>query len=197
MPLRSLGKPARFSLALIFVAALWLAGLQWFTRSIMDGLPQAEKPADAIVVLTGGSNRIEAGFDLLKKGMGKKLFISGVYRGVEVKELMAKWKAEDSTELDCCVVLGEAEDTIGNARETAEWLRREKYDSYYLVTANYHMARAALVFRNFAPEPALIPWPVAPKGLDMADWWRTDLYRSLILREYSKYLVTLAWSIFA
>lgn len=193
MPLRTLSKPARISLVFIFLAALWLTGLQWFTRSILVSTPPDPRPADAIVVLTGGSNRIETGFGLLKQGLGKKLFISGVYRGVDVKELLEKSKQEGDAGMDCCVVLGEAEDTMGNARETAAWLKEQHYTSFYLVTANYHMARATLAFSVFAPSLSVIPWPVIPQKLDMPNWWRSEPQRGLILREYSKYLVTLAW----
>jgi len=187
-------KPMRLWLLFVFMAALWLGGLYWFTREIIDVLPPNAKPADAIVVLTGGSNRLQAGFDLLEKGMGKKLFISGVYHGVEVKELLENWKKEDKSNLDCCVVLGfEADDTIGNAKETITWMNKENYHSIFLVTANYHLRRAMLDFETLSPDLEITPWPVVPEKLDMGDWWRDPAYRSLILREYSKYLVTLVW----
>lgn len=199
MPLRRLGKTAKIALVVaLFVAILWLAGLEWFTRSIHTATPPDAKPADAVVVLTGGTNRLETGFALLKEGLGKKLFISGVYKGVEVKELLDKWKKEDHGGLDCCVVLGfEADDTLGNARETAHWMQEEKFASAYLVTANYHMDRALLVFHEVAPDLTITAWPVNPEGLDMENWWRNPSYRSVILREYMKYVVTLAWSVFA
>ena len=44
---------------------------------------------EAIVVLTGGSERLEEGLNLLSERKAKKLFISGVYRGVEVSRLLA------------------------------------------------------------------------------------------------------------
>ncbi|MEZ0225435.1 MAG: YdcF family protein [Alphaproteobacteria bacterium] len=199
MPLRRLGKTAKIALVVALIAAiLWLAGLEWFTRSIHSAAPPDAKPADAVVVLTGGTNRLETGFGLLKQGLGKKLFISGVYKGVEVKELLDKWKKEDHGGLDCCVVLGfEADDTLGNARETAHWMQEEKFTSAYLVTANYHMERALLVFNEVAPDIAITPWPVTPEGLDMENWWRNPSYRSVILREYMKYAVTFVWSVFA
>ncbi|MDE1153800.1 MAG: YdcF family protein [Micavibrio sp.] len=194
----TLSKATCLWLAVVFLTALWLGGLHWFTRSIIDIRPPDAKPADAVVVLTGGSNRLNTGFKLLDDKMGKKLFISGVARGVEVRELFEQWKEEDDTSLDCCVVLGfEAEDTIGNARETIAWLRKEGYNSIFLVTANYHMRRAMLDFSTLSPDLAITPWPVQPAGLDMQDWWRDPAYRSLILREYFKYLATVVWSLLA
>lgn len=192
--LRQLNKPTKISLALLLLVALWLAGLQWFTRGmITDTAPAAGKPADAIVVLTGGSKRLDEGFALLEKHMGKKLFISGVYHGVEVKQLLDKLKKSSS--LDCCVELGfEAADTQGNAKETVKWLREQKYTSFYLVTANYHMARARLNFEAYAPDLTLIPYPVNPEGLERQAWWKDAQFREVILLEYSKYLVTRLWS---
>jgi uncharacterized SAM-binding protein YcdF (DUF218 family) len=156
------------------------------------------RTADAIVVLTGGSKRLETGFDLLEAGIAKKLFISGVYRGVEVKELLNQWKKESQSHLDCCVELGfEADDTIGNAKETIKWLEQQGYHSIYLVTANYHMKRAMKDFETFDPDIEIIPYPVLPEGPDMKDWWRDTTYRSLILREYMKYMATVVWSFMA
>jgi uncharacterized SAM-binding protein YcdF (DUF218 family) len=184
----------RLTVILLFLAALWLAGLHNFTRDMQaEGATMpTNRTTDAIVVLTGGTNRLESGFDLLKQQRGRKLFISGVYRGVEVRELMDQWKEEDRAAFDCCVVLGfDADDTLGNARETTEWLKKENYTSIFLVTANYHVKRALFAFERYAPDLKIIPYPVSPQGLDMKNWWRDDRNRSLVIREYSKYVASL------
>ena len=43
---------------------------------------------DALVVLTGGTKRLETGLKLLSESRAKKLFISGVYKGVDVRRLL-------------------------------------------------------------------------------------------------------------
>ena len=54
---------------------------------------------------------------------------------------------------DCCVDLGfTAANTLGNARETAEWARAKGYSALILVTADYHMPRARLELRAAMPE---------------------------------------------
>lgn len=180
-------------LAVLCVVALWLGGLHAFTRDIDSAAANGPLPTvDAIVVLTGGSNRLQTGFDMLSQNLGKKLFISGVYQGVEVRELLALIKPTDTTDTDPRVVLGfEASNTVGNAFETAAWLRGEGYRRFYLVTANYHLKRAALEFKILAPDLEALPLPVTPEGLDMHNWWRNEQHRSLIIREYMKYLFTL------
>jgi uncharacterized SAM-binding protein YcdF (DUF218 family) len=178
------------SLFAVLAIALWMAGLFVFVRDTARLIPQEpQQKRDAIVVLTGGSNRVDVGFDLLEKGMGKKLFISGVYRGLEVKQLLSRWKEEPQGNLDCCVVLGfEADNTASNAVETVNWLKKEKFRSLYLVTANYHIKRALLEFRAVAPELDIAPFPVVPEKINMKLWWKDQSTRNLIAREYTKYV---------
>ena len=45
-------------------------------------------PTDAIVVLTGGSLRLQSGIELLREGKGRKLFISGVNQQVDLDDLL-------------------------------------------------------------------------------------------------------------
>lgn len=169
--------------------ACWLAGLLAFVRDTAALVqPDLRQKKDVIVVLTGGSNRLDAGFDLMEKGLGRKLFISGVYRGLDVKKLLKRWKDAPQSLLDCCVVLGfEADNTAGNAAETVKWLHQQNYRSLYLVTANYHIKRALLEFRDAAPDLDITPYPVAPDGIYLANWWKNEASRNVILREYMKY----------
>jgi len=44
-----------------------------------------------------------------------------------------------------------AADTIGNARETAGWVRAKGYRSIRLVTSDWHMRRAAFELRQALP----------------------------------------------
>lgn len=181
---------ARLISALLALVLAWCAGLVWFALA----LPAPARPpggkVPAILVLTGGSARIAAGFDMLARGEAPRMFISGVYRGVEVAELMARVRAE-LPDPECCVTLGaEAANTAGNAAESARWVRQGGYDRVRLVTSTYHMPRAWLEFRIALPDIAIEPWPVAPEGLEPADWWRDSRAFRLVAGEYSKYLVS-------
>lgn len=183
----------RFSLFIFApIFLIWLAGLYAFMQSMPnEPLPYPDKKLDAIVVLTGGSNRIDEGFNLLEKDLGKKLFISGVYRGVEAKQLLQRWKSEPQKKLDCCVVLGfEAYNTAENALETIVWLKKEGFNSFYLVTSNYHMKRALAEFQYNAPEMNIQPFPIVPdkNNADTRDWWKESKTRNLMFKEYSKYI---------
>lgn len=193
-PTRTVKKRIALPLICLLIVSIWLAGLHSFTRDMQMDLPDPKASADAIVVLTGGSNRLKTGFELLEKDRGKKLFVSGVYHGVEMGELLMHTTPKNKAMLDCCVVLGfDADNTLGNARETVQWMHKQQYKSMLLVTANYHVKRALQAFSHYAEDDdiQIIPYPVTPQGLNMDDWWRQPKFRSLILREYTKYIASL------
>ena len=57
---------------------LGLGGFIWFLRAV-QGSAADGGAADAIVVLTGGAERVETGFRLLEEGLAPRLFVSGVH----------------------------------------------------------------------------------------------------------------------
>lgn len=181
----------RAALAVAVLAMLWLVGLVWFATSLPDLVDDPDSPTDAIVVLTGGSERLSTGIELLRHKRAHKLFVSGVYRGVEVAELL-KLSRQKPEEVECCIVLGHAaESTEGNAVETAAWMGREHFSSLRLVTGSYHMRRSLLEFESAMPGVRLVPHPVFPTQVKQDEWWRWPGTAHLIATEYMKYLVAL------
>src|SRR3546814_2779454 len=112
--------------AAVGVLLLYGLGFLGFTTLLPTTPVSDERSTDAIVVLTGGSDRLGVALDLLSADKAGKLFVSGVYRGVDVRQLLdlSQHSPED---LSCCVVLGyEADNTRGNAVETAAWMKRSE-----------------------------------------------------------------------
>lgn len=185
-------KAWRLLALLLLVLTGWLGGLAWFVQ--LAAAPPADpgRTTDAIVVLTGGSERLSTGLALLAGQRAQKLFVSGVFQGVEVTELLRRVRLP-ADELACCIVLGHAaDDTRGNARETAAWMEREGFRSLRLVTANYHMPRSLLEFHRALPAGVeILPHPVAPSAVHLDAWWRWPGTADLIITEYVKYLVAL------
>jgi len=185
---------ARLALALLAVAvgaaSLWGGGLVWFATRIPQAVAEPERTTDAIVVLTGGAGRLRAGLDLLARKRARKLFISGVYRGVEVAEILRLGRAAPQA-LECCVELGyAATDTIGNARETAAWMTAEGFRSLRLVTAAYHMPRSLAEFRRAMPGIEIVAHPVFPRNVHLDAWWRWPGTAGLLANEFNKYLAS-------
>ena len=185
------GARRRWAQAGAGAAVLWLGGLVWFAEAIPVAVDDGATVTDAAVVLTGGVGRLRVGADLLEQKKARKLFISGVYRGVDVQQIMRLLRRQQGA-FDCCMVLGHAaDDTRGNAQETARWMRDEKFSSLRLVTSNYHMRRSLLEFRRAMPGIRIIAHPTFQAEFKRESWWNWPGTLQLVVTEYTKYLVAL------
>ncbi len=171
--------------ALIVVLLLWGSGLAGFSFfSLRSSAQDAEQTTDAIVVLTGGKNRIETGLALFAAGRSSQLFITGVNENVTKKEILALWGGKDALPA-CCVTLGyEARSTVQNAHETRAWLEKTGFRSIRMVTGDYHMIRAQMEMGHALPNITIYAHPVKQDDLKI----NTELLRNLLVSEYHKSL---------
>ncbi|MDB5499862.1 MAG: hypothetical protein JWP28_3893 [Phenylobacterium sp.] len=182
--------------AFLVLALIWASGLMAFAARVQQSTPQPDPPAaDGIVVLTGASSneRIAAAVELLAAHRGRRVLVSGVDRRVSREQLRTASNTVRRL-YDCCVDLGfNAVDTVGNARETAEWAKAMRYNSLTIVTTDYHMPRAMLELRAVLRPAAvtLQPYAVPTPILKARQWWRTPRAARLMVVEYSKYLAIL------
>lgn len=140
--------------------------------------------------LTGGSERIIVAMALLSADKGQRLLISGVHPGTTRADVKALVR-DPANRFDCCVDLDKAaQNTVGNAIETARWARRHGYRSLIVVTAQYHMPRSLFELSRAMPELSLTPYPVFPDEIHARDWWHEPLTLRLLVFEYTKYLVS-------
>jgi uncharacterized SAM-binding protein YcdF (DUF218 family) len=180
--------------AFLVAALIWAAGLFAFAARVERSTPAPfPAPADGIVTLTGAnsSERLAAAVELLAENRGRRVLVSGVNRKASRDDIRTVSKAVRRL-YDCCVDLGfTAADTVGNARETAEWARAMRYNSLIVVTADYHLPRAMLELRAVMPEKQLTPYAVPTASLEARRWWRRPRSARLMVVEYSKYLAIL------
>lgn len=149
-------------------------------------------PTDAIVVLTGGRLRLRTGIELLRQEKARVLFISGVDGRVGLDAVLRSAGEETPKWLLCCVVLGQkAENTSGNAIETAQWMRGQGFHSLRLVTSWWHMPRSLLDFERVMPDLEIVPYPVFPEHCDQQNWWSRWVMPFAVIVEYGKYLAAL------
>jgi uncharacterized SAM-binding protein YcdF (DUF218 family) len=128
------------SRAIAFLLLLYVLGYAAF--AVLLPRPASDEQTDAVVVLTGGANRMERGLDLLKRGRAKRMLVSGVARTVRPGELAERYPGHDNL-FGCCIDLGrEAVDTRSNAEEVSRWMAKNKLSSLRLVTTDWHMPRA-------------------------------------------------------
>ena len=177
-------------LLVLFLAGLWGIGFVRFVGDIPDQVEDATTQTGAIVVLTGGSGRVNEGLALLDKNLAAKLFVSGVYRGLDVRKLLQLARRNPS-DLEARIGIGNAVDTIENASETAAWSLHQRISSLRLVTAAYHMPRSMLEFHHAMPGIRIVSHPVFPDHVKQDEWWAWPGTTTLFISEYNKFLM--AW----
>jgi len=162
----------------VFVA--WGLGFILFWVRLPVPYENKNLAAEAVVVLTGGAGRLEAGLSLLSQKKAATMLVSGVHQDVLARELSALTGAELAL-FDCCITLDyAASNTLENAVETAKWTSKNKVQSLILVTADYHIQRSVVLFRKSMPNMLIIPFPV-----------KTQIPTLKLAKEYNKYLATL------
>jgi uncharacterized SAM-binding protein YcdF (DUF218 family) len=173
------------------VFAIWAIGLVRFAATLPGGVADDHTRTDAIVVLTGGSDRLATGLHLLEEDFAPRLLISGVAEAVTTDRLLEQLAMQGfPAELRPRIFLGRrATSTVQNAQETADWCREEGIRSIRLVTAAYHMKRSLLEFKQLMPGLQIVPHPVFPNAVKQGQWWKYPGTLLLMTREYTKFVI--------
>jgi len=170
----------------------FLVGFAVFANAVKQAPPARLPNADAIVVLTGGEDRIDTGIRLLSQGKGRRLLISGVNPSTRAAEI-GRLAGQDSQLLRCCVDFGYvAVDTSGNAAEARAWAESRGYSRLILVTSNYHMPRSRAEFARELPNTELFSYPVETRHYHLDSWWQHPPTARLLAVEYVKFLTSAA-----
>ena len=152
---------------------IWLCGYFIFLSYVLLSKPQTNNnKADAIIVLTGGNQRIESGLELFARGDSDHLMITGVHPNATKFDIVKRWSRRSPALPDCCVTLGyKATTTVENALETRDFLKAHGYDSIKLVTADYHMPRAHIEFSHALPDVQIITHPIVQPDTTPKQKW--------------------------
>lgn len=168
----------RLFATVVFLGALWAIGFIVFVKELENQPTEANwaERLDGAVVLTGGGGRIGQGLQLLMENKAGRLLISGVHPTVRPHEIIPRTSSDavrNAVDLEAV-----STDTVGNAKQSALWVREQAFRSIYLVTADYHMPRALVLFKAEMPSLKVVAVPV-----------ETSLPLLGLMREYSKYLM--------
>ncbi len=172
----------------------WFCGFIWFGQKINDYNDYDLKYTDAIVVLTGGRNRIAKAVKLMNNNMAEHLFISGVEKHTSLEAIIKSLKISinnpDKVELGY-----DATDTIGNAREIKDWVEKNNIKSVRLITSNYHIPRSLAEIKAYNLPLEIELTPVYSENVANY-WWQSWGTFKLIVSEYNKYLVVVLRNLF-
>ena len=165
---------------------LWISGFCLFAYKINNFNTDTTKNTDAIIVLTGGRNRIHEASKLFNNKKAKYLFISGVAKDITLENIQntQNIKIDDLKNVE---IGHNADNTVENADETADWINRNDIKSIRLVTSNYHIYRSLIEFQKNLKNTEILPHPVYSEYIEKK-WWTSWQTFSLIFKEYNKLL---------
>jgi uncharacterized SAM-binding protein YcdF (DUF218 family) len=170
---------------MLIIVGLWLGGFVFFCYRI-NHYEVNNEHTDAIVVLTGGRNRITESISLLNSGLADRMFISGVSKKVTITDIENKSGVAllqpEKVELGY-----KAKDTVGNASEAKEWIEKNNIHSVRLVTSNYHLPRALTELGTYHLPLKIVAHPVYSEKVSK-NWWRSWGTLKFIFAEYNKYV---------
>ncbi len=172
---------------IVATGAIYASGFLIFLFALPqpDSVEPESVNAEAIVVLTGQGRRLGAAVDLLQRGAGRRLLITGVNPEIDKEELDEL--LDGGAAFNCCADLGfSAVDTRTNALETKDWAMMHGYTSLIVVTGYEHMPRSLLEFSAEMPEMTFMPFPVGQSERDGGP----EASLRFINAEYAKYLAS-------
>ena len=182
----------------LFIILIIFAGFIWWVIFLFNILPKNYYSKNfpdrsyntGVIVLTGGKMRIEKGMEIMQKGYAEKMFISGVFMPSEIQ---MKFKIEKTKKdlLECCISFGEeAKNTIENAGEADQWLRKNpEITKVILITSYYHLPRSILIFeKKLRSNPEIYAVPAVEK-VNLLE--QPLFHLRLVSSEYFKVIYTL------
>ena len=159
---------------LIILAAVFLYGFMDYVDKVKGrhagAVYDGKSKYGAIVVLTGGRGRALTGLELLRGGAAKLLIISGVSEDADIDSIFPSGVSKKERSL--IVLEKKSKSTYENALEVRELFSKKGLDSMLLITSEYHMQRAMLVFERVMPRSVDIKeYPVESPVFNAQRWW--------------------------
>ncbi len=148
--------------------------------------------ADAIVVVSGDSDRMKHAIDLYKQGLAPKLILSGAAKeGFTSNALAMHLEASAAGIPDESVIMEEkATNTFENALYTKEIVKSQGMDNIILVSSPYHQRRVYETFKGIfkGNNIKLQNSPSTYSKWSPNSWWETNRELQLTQEEALKLL---------
>ncbi len=194
----------KYVIRFLIVASIYFLGFLYFALTIPRQPEFPNEKTDAIVTLTGETQRIVEGVKELNKQNANKYFISGIHLQEPINNVINKTISQlqkdkelniNHSILRAKIETGKAENTIENGLETAIWVKRNKIKSIRLLTSFYHMPRSKLIFEKYMPKDVIIIYhPILFEGKNPNPFTNFKLLK-LVFSEYNKFLITYLWNL--
>lgn len=142
---------------------------------------QDPKPADVIIVLSAGNDRVDEGVKLYQSGYASKI----LFTGGGAKNMAAR--AQDSGVPAGDILLEEDSfTTYTNAKYSLKIVEAQGFKSAIIVTSAYHTRRSSIIFGYFFKGIDLTICPAAYDPSLATNWWKNAVTADWVISEYLK-----------
>ncbi|WP_046174493.1 YdcF family protein [Domibacillus indicus] len=146
-------------------------------------LEERPEPSDVIVVLSPGTERIEAGVRLWKEHYADKIILTRANTGTFTVQ---KTEALGVPEEDI-IAEEQAHSTYTNATYTKELMKERGDQSAVIVTSDYHMRRTKFIFEKvFQGSGMSLSYFSVPSRYEFTAWWNDAESKIMLWKEYTK-----------
>ena len=177
----------RFKIVILLgvILSLYLISLVSFIYNI-DKKYKINKQINNIVVLTGNRGRLTTGLNLIANNPGSMMLITGVSKGVKYSDIIKN----NNLKKDRINLGYSAKSTVGNAIETSLWIKKHNISEIILVTDNWHMQRAIILFNARMPNINILPYAINSFDFKLKDYLKFDDRTFFIYKEHIKYIAS-------
>jgi uncharacterized SAM-binding protein YcdF (DUF218 family) len=143
---------------------------------------QSPKSSDVIIVLSGDSGRVEYGVELYHSGIADKIMFSG---GNETGEMIGLAQSL-GVPPGAILVDNKSHTTFDNAKNSAEIMKTQGFNTAVMVTSAYHTRRASIMFERFFKGFSVTVCAVPYDQSLSLNWWRSPVTARVVISEYLK-----------
>ncbi|QUL53897.1 YdcF family protein [Paenibacillus tritici] len=150
-------------------------------------LSQSPRPADAIIVLSGGGGRVEQGVQLFEQGYAPQLLLSNAKEGAGPAGDMRETALSLGIPEDAILAEDAAQSTYQNAQFTLPIMQQQGFKSAIVVSSDFHMRRVKFIFDHVYKNSGIeLTYIGADSGYNAKTWWSDRYSRETIFNEYTK-----------
>jgi uncharacterized SAM-binding protein YcdF (DUF218 family) len=142
---------------------------------------EVPKPADVIIVLASGPDRVEEGVSLYQMGYANEILFTGVGAQNMASQAESLGVPEDHILLE-----DKSQSTFENAKYSSAVMLTQDFKSAIVVTSPWHTRRASIIFGQFFKRWNLTICSVPFESSTSSTWWKDRNTETTVITEYLK-----------
>ncbi|MEC0169768.1 YdcF family protein [Paenibacillus graminis] len=171
----------------LYLPVLLVLTLCFFGAGRFLQFNQSPKKADAIIVLSGGTGRIEDAVELYKSGYAPYLLLSNSKEITSTSGDMLQTALALGIPDDAILTEDAALSTYQNAKLTLPIMKQHGFTSAIVVSSDFHMRRVKLLFDHVYNHSGIeLTYVGSDSGYNAKRWWSDKYSRETTFNEYTK-----------